>query len=239
TLPVYASSTFVYESAAKAMRVFEGKEEAFIYGRWHNPTVDAVEKKLAALESFGLNMPAEAVLFSSGMAAISGFLMSLELKAGDAILTQGNLYGTTTDLLVSVFEKQGVEIIFSDLKNTDVIENLLLKQGNIKLIYIESPANPTCDCYDLQKISSLAQQSGIVTCIDNTFATPYLQQPFQFGFDFIIHSTTKFLNGHGNAIGGVVIGKDAILMKKVWNIRKIMGGNSNAFDAFLLNNGIK
>jgi methionine-gamma-lyase len=238
TLPIYATSTFVYESAEKAMRVFEGKDTAFIYGRWHNPTVEAVEKKIAALETFGLNKNAEAVLFSSGMAAISAVLMSLQLKKGDAILTQGNLYGTTTDLMNTVFQNFGVEVLYENLKDLNKVE-VLLKEKKVRLIYIESPANPTCDCYDLKALAALAKKHKTITCIDNTFATPYLQQPFQYGIDLIVHSTTKFLNGHGNALGGVAVGTSSALMKKIWNMRKLMGGNSNAFDAFLLNNGIK
>jgi methionine-gamma-lyase len=239
TLPVYATSTFVYENVEKAIRVYEEKESAYIYGRWHNPTVAAVEKKIATLESFGLNQKAEALLFSSGMAAINALLMSLELKKGDAILTQGNLYGTTTDLLNTVFQKNNIAVIYENLKNINKIESLLKNNKNIRLMYIESPANPTCDCYDLKALSALAKQHRVLTCVDNTFATPYLQQPIKFEIDFVIHSATKFLNGHGNALGGVVVGTSARLMKKVWNMRKLLGGNSNAFDAFLLNNGIK
>lgn len=238
TLPIYASSTFVYESAQKAMQVFEGNEIAFIYGRWHNPTVEAVEKKIAALETFNIDKDAQAVLFSSGMAAISSFLMSLSLKQGDSILTQGNLYGTTTDLMNTIFENMGINIIYADLKNLDTVEDYIA-HNNVKLIYLESPANPTCSCYDLHSISSLAKRHKITTCIDNTFATPYLQQPFKYGIDYIVHSATKFLNGHGNGLSGIVIGVDDSGMKKVWNLRKLMGGNSNAFDAFLLNNGLK
>ncbi len=238
-LPIYSSSTFVYESAAKAMQVFEGNDKAFIYGRWHNPTVEAVEKKLAALETFQLNTEAQAVLFSSGMAAISALLFTLNLNSGDAILTQGNLYGTTTDLMNAVFQQKGINIIYADLKQLDAIETLLINNNKIKLLYIESPANPTCDCYNLKALSALAKRFKITTCIDNTFATPYLQQPFKFGIDFIIHSCTKFLNGHGNGLSGVVIGANETRMKQVWNMRKLLGGNSNAFDAFMLNNGLK
>jgi len=239
TLPIYATSTFVYESAEKAMRVFEGKDSAFIYGRWHNPTVQAVEQKIAALETFDLNKNAESVLFSSGMAAITAVLMSLQLKKGDAILTQGNLYGTTTDLMNTVFQNNGVEIIYENLKDLNKTELLLKQKKNIRLIYIESPANPTCDCYDLTALAVLGKKHKATTCIDNTFASPYLQQPLKYGIDLVLHSTTKFLNGHGNALGGVVVGTDKTQMKNVWNMRKLMGGNSNAFDAFLLNNGIK
>jgi methionine-gamma-lyase len=138
----------------------------------------------------------------------------------------------------TVFEKMGINIIYADLKNLDTVEDNIA-HNNVKLIYLESPANPTCSCYDLNIIASLAKKHKITTCIDNTFATPYLQQPFKYGIDYIVHSATKFLNGHGNGLSGIVIGVDDSGMKKVWNLRKLMGGNSNAFDAFLLNNGLK
>jgi methionine-gamma-lyase len=128
---------------------------------------------------------------------------------------------------------------YENLKDLNKTELILKHKKNIRLIYIESPANPTCDCYDLKALATMAKKYKAVTCIDNTFATPYLQQPFKYGIDFIVHSTTKFLNGHGNALGGVVVGTNKDQLKRIWNMRKLMGGNSNAFDAFLLNNGIK
>ncbi|MDX2001216.1 MAG: aminotransferase class I/II-fold pyridoxal phosphate-dependent enzyme [Chitinophagales bacterium] len=238
--PIYATSTFVYESAEKAMDVFQGKEQAYIYSRWDNPSYTLIEEKVAALEAFGLDLKPKALLFSSGMAAISSFILSLKLKPGDAILTQGNLYGTTTELLYNVIAGTGVSIIYADLKDLNKVADLLQSNGNIKLLYLESPNNPTLECYDLEALAILAKQHHIITAIDNTFATPYLQQPFRFGIDYILHSTTKFLNGHGTALGGMVVGLDRQHMEKeVWRMRKLLGGTASPFDAFLLNNGIK
>jgi methionine-gamma-lyase len=173
------------------------------------------------------------------MAAISSLLLSLKLKAGEALLTQGNLYGTTTELLYNVIAHTGVEIIYEDLKDLDKVERHL-KTGKVKLLYIETPNNPTLDCYDLAALATLAQQYKAVTAVDNTFATPYLQQPLRYGIDYVLHSATKFLNGHGTAIGGMVVGKNiAHMEKEVWRMRKLLGGVSSAFDAFLLNNGLK
>lgn len=238
-LPIYSTSTFVYESAEKAKAVFEEKEDAFIYGRWHNPTVEAVEKKMIALECYQLPLQAQCVLFSSGMAAISALFFSLQLKKGDTILTQGNLYGTTTDMLNTMFQNHQINVLYHDFSRIDEIETFLINNKNIKLIYIESPANPTCACYDLDKIGKLAKRFGVATALDNTFATPFLQQAFSYSIDFVVYSATKFLNGHGNSLSGAVIGTNADSMKAVWNMRKILGANSNAFDAFLLNNGLK
>lgn len=239
TLPVYATSTFVYENVEKAKRVFQGKDKAYIYSRWHNPTIDAVERKIAALETHGLNKNANAVLFSSGMSAITALLMSLPVKKGDAVITQGNLYGTTIDLFNTIFRNLGVKVLYENLKDLNKTEDLIRKNKNIRLLYIETPANPTCECYDIKALALLARKHHLLACIDNTFATPYLQQPFKFGFEVIIHSTTKFLNGHGTALGGILISTSSTLIKKAWNIRKLTGSNSNAFDAFLLNNGLK
>lgn len=237
--PIYATSTFIYESPDKAMEVFKGNEQAHIYSRWHNPTVDLVEQKIAALENFGLEGQAKGVLFSSGMGAITALLMALQLKQGDTILTQGNLYGTTTDLLNTVVANLGVEVIYANLKDLQQTEDTL-KNKQVKLLYIETPANPTIDCYDLANLARLAKKYNAKTAVDNTFATPLLQQPFQFGIDYVVHSATKFLNGHGTALNGIVVGTDIdFIQQQVWKMRKLMGANSNAFDAFLLNNGLK
>jgi methionine-gamma-lyase len=238
--PIHATSTFVYENAEKAMNVFQGKEEAYIYGRWHNPSYTIIEQKVALLESYGLDIETpEAILFSSGMAAISSMFLSLSLKKGDAVLTQGNLYGTTTEMLNTMLGEHGVDILYQNLKDLKQVEVLLKRNKSIKIIYIETPANPTLDCYDLGALAALAKKYGKLTAVDNTFATPYLQQPLAHGIDFVMHSTTKFLNGHGNAIGGIVVGSNTKLMKQVWRMRKLLGSNPSPFDAFLLNNGIK
>lgn len=238
--PIYASSTFVYPGAQAAMDVFQGKEQAYIYSRWDNPSYQLVERKVAKLETYGSDTQASALLFSSGMAAISAAIMSLGLKPGDSILAQGDLYGTTTEMLNVVMLQQGVKLQVADLTQTDQVELLLSKDDTIKLMYIETPANPTLTCYDLTALAILAKTHHVKTIVDNTFATPYLQRPLLYGIDMVVHSATKFLNGHGNALGGLVVGTDTVHMAtKVWQMRKLMGGNASAFDAFLLNNGLK
>ncbi len=238
--PIYATSTFIYPGVEKTMQVFKGEAKAFIYSRWDNPGYQLVERKLAALETYGSPMEAEALLFSSGMADISGLLMSLKLQAGDTILTQGNLYGTTTEMLQVVMGQQGINIRFADLSDLDAVAELLANDTSIKLLYIETPANPTLACYNLKELAALARKHNVVTVTDNTFATPYLQQPLVLGIEYVVHSATKFLNGHGNALGGVVVGTNLQHMRRsVWQMRKLMGGTASAFDAFLLNNGLK
>ena len=237
-LPLYATSSFAFEDMQEGINIFTGKNKGHVYSRYGNPTVDTVANKLAALESYGSGKEGYAYMTSSGMSAIASVCMSI-LKSGDKILTQGNLYGGTTELFKKLFANMGVETIFIDLNDTQLIEDTLRKEKSIRAIYFETPANPTLACVDLNVISSLAKDHDVLTIIDNTFPTPYLQQPFKFDIDFVIHSTTKFLNGHGNSISGVVIGWREEYKKKIWEVIKLAGTNSNPWDAWLLNNGLK
>lgn len=242
--PIYASSTYVYDEAEQGMRRFSGKEEGYIYSRWGNPTMNEAELKIAAMETFGLEkegrpLEAKAILHASGMAAISSLFMAT-LKRGDKVLTHFSLYSGTQDYLKSLLEPLEVEAIIVDLRDLNLAEKCLKENPDIKLVYLETPANPTLQCVDLEALSKLAKQYGKLTACDNTFATPYLQQPFKFGIDFVVHSTTKFLNGHGTAIGGVLVGTDLEFMKtRATKTHRLLGGNSNAFDAFLLMNGMR
>ena len=242
--PIYASSTYVYDEAEQGMRRFSGKEEGYIYARWGNPTMNEAELKIVAMETYGLEkdgkaLEAKAILHASGMAAISSLFIST-LKRGDKVLTHFSLYSGTQDYLKSLLEPLEVEAIIVDLRNINLAEKCLKEDPAIKMIYLETPANPTLQCVDLEALSKLAKQYGKLTACDNTFATPYLQQPFKYGIDFVMHSTTKFLNGHGTAIGGVLIGTDLEFMKtRATKTHRLLGGNSNAFDAFLLINGMR
>jgi methionine-gamma-lyase len=242
--PIYASSTYVYDEAEQGMRRFSGKEEGYIYSRWGNPTMNEAELKIAAMETFGIEkdgkpLEAKAILHASGMAAISSLFIAT-LKRGDKVLTHFSLYSGTQDFLKSLLEPLEVEAIIVDLRDVELAEKCLKEDPAIKLIYLETPANPTLQCVDLEALSTLAKQYGKLTACDNTFATPYLQQPFKYGIDFVLHSTTKFLNGHGTAIGGVLLGTDIEFMKtRATKTHRLLGGNSNAFDAFLLMNGMR
>ncbi|HQV78125.1 MAG TPA: aminotransferase class I/II-fold pyridoxal phosphate-dependent enzyme [Chitinophagales bacterium] len=241
--PIYATSTFAYENLETAFDFFKsgGKTEGvYTYSRLGNPSVRFVGEKIAALEAYGIEGANYfGMLFSSGMAAISAAIMA-NVKAGDKIITQGNLYGTTNELMVSLLKDFGVETIYADLKDLNFVEDAIINDEKIKLLYIETPANPTLDCYDLDGLAAIAQNQGIITIVDNTFATPYVQQPLKYGIDFVVHSSTKFLNGHGTATSGVVVGKnEEAIYKKVYGIQKMVGAVCSPFDAYLLNNGIK
>ena len=242
--PLYASSTYVYDEAEQGMRRFSGQEPGYIYSRWGNPTMSEAERKIAAMETYriekdGQPLEAMAILHASGMAAISSLFMST-LKAGDKILTHYSLYSGTEQYMKQLLEPLGLTAVIVDLRDLELAEKMLKEDPRIRLVYLETPANPTLQCVDLQALSNLAKQYGKITACDNTFATPYLQQPFRYGIDFVIHSTTKFLNGHGTAIGGVLVGTDMEFMKTTaTRAHRLLGGNSNAFDAFLLVNGMK
>jgi len=237
-LPLYATSSFEFNSTQEGIDIFTGKESGHVYSRYGNPTIDTVADKLAQLEVFGSDIEAFGYLTSSGMSAISTVLMAL-LKSGDKILTQGNLYGGTTELMLKIFGRMGVEPIFTNLQNLAEVKENLAQNPEIKVIYAETPANPTLACIDLEQISNIAKENDVLTVVDNTFCTPFNQQPILLGIDFVIHSTTKYLNGHGNSIAGVIIGKKDHYQKEIWTALKLAGTNCNPWDAWLINNGLK
>jgi methionine-gamma-lyase len=244
-VPIYASSTYVYDSAEQGMRRFSGEEEGYIYTRWGNPTFTEAEEKIASLEAFGLKGPdgaplaVKGILHASGMAALSTLLLSV-LKKGDKILSHYSLYGGSQELMEGLLPGLGVDAIITDLRDLDKAEAAFKSDPAIRLLYLETPANPTMQCVDIAALTALAKRYNCPVACDNTFATPYLQQPFRYGVDYIMHSTTKFLNGHGTSIGGVLLGRDVEKMKgPVFKTLKLLGGNANPFDAFLLINGLK
>ena len=243
--PIYATSTFTFDDADQGMRRFAGEEEGYIYSRWDNPTFKVAEDIIAALECFKLKdkagnaLHAKAILHSSGMAAISS-LFQCNVKTGEAVLSHFSLYGGTFEYMHKVLAENGITPIIADLRDLNIAEDVIKQNKNIRLIHLETPANPTIQCIDIEAITQLAKKYNIPVSVDNTFATPYLQQPFKYDVDFIVHSTTKFLNGHGNAIGGILIGRDIELMKtKITKWHRLLGGNASPFDAFLVINGLK
>ncbi len=236
-LPIYATSSFVFEEVEDSIDIFTGQRKGHVYSRYGNPTVDAVAEKISRLETFGSDIEAFGLMTSSGMSAISTVIASL-FKKGDKLITQGNLYGGTTELIKKVFVKMGMEAAFIDLTDLNLLEKHLKEDDQIKMIYFETPSNPTLDCIDIKGVAQLAKKYNIKTIVDNTFCTPYLQQPLLLGVDYVIHSTTKYLSGHGNTIAGAIIGREED-KSLVWQHLKLMGTNCNPFDAWLVNNGLK
>jgi methionine-gamma-lyase len=242
--PIYASSSYVFDNAEQGMKIFSGEEKGYRYARFGYPGATEAEEKIALMEGFGIGnekgiLPLKAILHSSGMAAIST-LMFMNLKKGDKVLTHYSLYGGTDELLNNILPSFGITAVMTDLNDADALNQSLQSDRSIRMLYVETPSNPTIRCVDLQLVTDMAKRYGVLVACDNTVATPYLQQPFKYGVDFVIHSTTKFLNGHGTAIGGVLIGSDIGLMeKKGLKTHFLLGGNSNPFDTFLLINGLK
>lgn len=239
TVPVYTTSTFIYESPEAAQEIFSRKKEGFAYSRFSHPNAIMVEEKLELLETFGLDMKAKALAFSSGMTALSNLFLSL-LKPGDCIVAQGNIYGTSVDYISHFADIYNIDVVYVDMSKLNELETILKSRKNVKLLYAETPSNPTISCYDLAALGKLANKHNIKFAVDSTFGSPYLQQPLKYGADFVLHSATKYLNGHGTALGGALIGKDVDFVNgKLWKTRKITGGICSAFDAWLLNNGMK
>ncbi len=238
-LPIFASSSFMFDDLDHGISIFTKKEPGHVYSRYNNPTIQTVADKIAQLETLGTGVEASAFLSSSGMSAIYIVMQSI-LKPGDTLLAQKKLYGGTTELFHKSLAPNGIHIQSIDLSDIDGVEQALKNNPGIKAIYLETPSNPTLDIVDIQAIAEIAQKFNVQTVVDNTFPTPYLQQPFLYGVDHIIHSTTKYLNGHGNSIAGAIVSRHLDWMQTtVWTQLKLIGATCNPFDAWLLYNGLK
>ena len=190
-------------------------------------------------DASGNPLQLKAILHSSGMAALCTMIMG-NMKAGQKLLTHFSLYGGTHELVEKILPNFGIEPVIIDFHDLDKVEAAVKADKSITLLHLETPANPTLQCIDLEALASLGKKYNLTVCVDNTFATPYLQQPFKYEVDFVMHSTTKFLNGHGTAIGGILVGRDIEKMNtSITKTHRLFGGNSNAFDAFLLTNGLR
>lgn len=230
--PLYLSSTFVFPTAEQGEQRFSGKDDGFIYSRLANPTVRILEERMAALE-----MGEDAIAFASGMAAVSAVLLHLT-KAGDHILCSRGIYGCTFGLLRLFQEKNGITYSFCSMTDEKEIEAGL--RENTACIFLETPVNPTMEVNDLELVVKVASRRGIPVVVDNTFSSPYLQNPLDFGCDYVVHSATKYIGGHGDVIAGIVVGKDREAMQQLRNrIQKDIGGIISPFDAWLLLRGLK
>ena len=239
SLPIYASSAFEFESLEHGISIFTGETNGYVYGRYGNPTLDAVANKIALLEGYGTGVEPVAFLTPSGMSAIY-LAVNASVSPGQTLLAQYNLYGGTTELLQKVVSGQGREVVFTDLRDAERLRRDLSTNNKVAAIYLETPSNPDLRCVDILQVTEIAGEFGVKTILDNTFATPYLQRGFGLDVDIVIHSTTKYLNGNGNIIGGVILGKDAEFMNsRVKDQLKLMGAMASPFDSWILNNGMK
>ena len=231
TVPIYQTSTFSFESAEDGAECFAGTKDGYIYTRIGNPTIKALERQIAVLEH-----GYDAVAVSSGMAAVSTVYMAL-LNAGDHMISSAAVYGPSRVVMEQHFSRFGVQ---SSYVNTADIENIKKEiRPNTKVIYIETPANPTMDITDIKACAEIAHSIGAVLVVDNTFCSPYLQNPIDLGADAVLHSITKFINGHADIVGGVIIGKDKQIYDKLRTMMVNMGCNMDPHQAYLVIRGLK
>jgi len=239
TEPIYASSAYTFESAEDAMEKLTDRTKGYVYSRWGNPNAEMAQDKIAALEGYGLGRKTYSQLFSSGMAAITATILAT-CKAGGHILAQRQLYGATDELMHNMLPALGITATLISMHDMAELEEHLSTNSNIKLIYLETPSNPLIELVDIKAITTIAKKYKIKVAVDNTFATPYVQQPLAQGADLVMHSTTKFLNGHGTGLAGAVVGTSKnLITQDVWSQLKLMGGVPGAFDAWLLLQGLK
>lgn len=233
TTPIYQSSTFTFETAEQGTRRFALEEEGFIYTRLGNPTTMQLEGKISALEQ------AEAALaLSSGMGAITTAFYTA-LSAGDHLIAAKTLYGCTFAHISHGLTRFNIEVTFVDMADLSALKAAM--RPNTKVVYFETPVNPTLAVYDIEAIASIAhQQDNVLVMVDNTFCTPYLQQPLTLGADVVIHSATKYLNGHGDVIAGLICGKkDFIDQCRFVGLKDMTGAVMSPFDAYLIIRGMK
>lgn len=230
--PLYQTSTYAFSSAEEGEARFSGEQEGYIYSRLGNPTVAALEERIATLEQ-----GAAASAFGSGMAAVSAVLVHLT-KAGDHVLCSRGIYGCTFGLLQLMEEKYGIQHTLISMQTEEEIERALTERT--ACIYVETPINPTMELVNLQAVVNVARKHQLKVVVDNTFSSPYLQKPLTLGVDFVLHSATKYINGHGDVIAGLLIGNDAEEMATIkMSTLKDYGGIISPFDAWLLLRGLK
>lgn len=228
--PIVASAAYGYDDIDTWYDVALGNQPGFIYSRMSNPTVAVLEDKLCALEA-----AESAVAFSSGMAAISGVLHCL-LACGQRVVSTRDSYGGTNKIFEEFLPRMGVEVTLCDTYDTEAIEREIARGCNV--VYLETPTNPTLKVLDIRRLVAAAKRVGALVVADNTFATPLNQNPLALGVDVVVHSATKFLSGHGDVLGGIACGAEA-LMSKVRHYREINGAALDPFSAYLIIRGIK
>lgn len=229
--PIYQTSTFKFKSAQQGASLFAGEEKGYIYTRMLNPTVQAMEDAIAELEGGH-----KALGCGSGMAAVHTIFASLT-QAGDHVVCSAAVYGPTTTLLNTIMKKFGVETTFVDTSNVQSVIDAI--KPNTKVVYLETPGNPTLCISDIKTISEVAHKYNAKVAVDNTFMSPALQNPLALGADVVMHSLTKFLNGHADVVGGIVVVKDEetyTLFRKTLNQ---IGGVIDPFNSFLVHRGLK
>lgn len=230
--PIYQTSTFCFNSVEEGAGKFSGEIPGYKYSRGGNPTNRALEEKIAAIEG-----GEDAVVTASGMGAIGATMVGL-LKHGDHVISGAVLYGGTDVVMRTNLPQFGIDVTFVNTSNADEVENAINERT--KVIYFETPTNPTMEVTNIKEIASIAKKHNIKLVVDNTFAPPPIQYPLKLGADLVLHSVTKYLNGHGDVIGGVVVGSNEDISKiRGYGVTKICGTPPSPFNSYLVLRGIK
>lgn len=229
--PIYQTSTFVFDNVQQGADRFAGEDQGHIYSRLGNPTVDELEARMAVLEE-----TEAAAAFGSGMGAVSAAIFAL-LKAGDHLITSHRLYGCTFALFNHQLPALGIEVSFVDLADEQSLRAAI--KPNTRVIYGETPINPCMTVMDLDMIGGIGREHEITTVVDNTFMSPILQRPAKHGIDLVLHSATKYLNGHGDVVAGILCGSAELINHIKMTTRKDMGAIMSPHDAWLVMRGLK
>ena len=231
TVPIYQTSTFRFDSAEDGAACFAGEKDGYVYTRIGNPTVSALERQVAELEhGYG------AVAFASGMGAVSTVYMAY-LNAGDHMISSDAVYGASRTMMEGHMSRFGVQSTYVKTENLENIKAAI--RPNTKMLYIETPANPTMGITDIEACAKIAKEHNLLLVVDNTFCSPYLQNPLDLGADVVLHSVTKFINGHADIVGGIVITKTQELYKQLHVMMLNLGGNMDPHQAYMVIRGLK
>jgi len=231
--PIYASATFTYDSMQEIDQVFGGEKAGYIYTRYGNPTVGALEAAMREIEE-----GAVACAYSTGMAAVHAALIACDLKTGSTVLASQDLYGATTSLLQSVFSAFGVKTVTVDYSDLDQVRDKA-REIRPQVLVAETISNPLLKVCDIEATAAIAREHNARLIIDNTFASPYLRQPLKLGADMVVHSATKYLGGHADTMGGIVVSRDEFDHQALFSVMKLVGGVLGVWEAHEILRGLK
>jgi len=230
-VPIYQSSTFAFRDSAHGAALFAGEEDGYIYTRIGNPTIRTLEEGVADLEN-GVG----GVATSSGLGAVSTLYMGL-LEEGAHMVSTASVYGPSRGLIEKHFSRFGIEASFVDTSDLDNLRQAI--RPDTRLVYVETPSNPAMQVTDIAEAAKIAHDHGTLLAVDNTFASPYLQKPLDLGADVVLHSVTKFINGHADLVGGILVANDDEVLERLRDVMVHMGCNMDPHQAFLVLRGLK
>ena len=231
--PIYASATFTYDSMQEIDQVFSGEKSGYIYTRYGNPTVGALEAAMREIEE-----GAVACAYSTGMAAVHAALIACDLKSGSTVLASQDLYGATTSLLNSIFSSFGVKTVTVDFSDIAAVREKA-RESRPQVLVAETISNPLLKVCDIEAAAEIAREQGARLIVDNTFASPYLRQPLKLGADMVVHSATKYLGGHADTMGGIVVSRDEFDYQALFSVMKLVGGVLGVWEAHEILRGLK